>query len=64
MSNLFFLAEDNDADGLLLLCSTKSISASELHGLFSLCSSTSNFYVSLNFLLRKECMDLSGILCI
>ena len=33
-----FLDEDIDADGLLSLYSTKSITVSELDGLFSLCS--------------------------
>ena len=50
----FFLAEDIDADGLLLLYSTKLITVSELDGLFSLCSSTCNSYVSLDFCLEKK----------
>ena len=54
MSNLFFLAEDIDADGLLSLCSTKPITVSELDGLFSLCSSTCNSHVSLGFCLEKN----------
>ena len=62
MCNLF-LAEDIDADGLLLLYSTKLITISERDGLFSLCSSTSNSYFT-RFLLGKESIDLSGILCI
>ena len=53
MNNLF-LAEDIDADGLLSLCSAKSITASELDGLFSLCSLTCNSHVSLDFCLEKN----------
>ena len=49
-----FLAEDVDADGLLSLYSTKSITVLELNGLFSLCSSTSNSYVSLYFCLENK----------
>ena len=49
-----FLAEDIDADGLLSLCSRKSITISEPDGLFSLCSSTSDSYVSLDFCLEKN----------
>ena len=54
MSNLFFLAEDIDADSLLSLCFMKSVTVLELDGLFSLCSSTFNSYVSLNFCLEKN----------
>ena len=54
MSNLFFLAEDIDADSLLSLCSMKSVTVLELDGLFSLCSSTFNSYVSLDFYLEKN----------
>ena len=53
MSNLF-LTEDIDADGLLSLYSTKSITVLELDGLFSLCSSIFNSYVSLDFCLEKK----------
>ena len=48
------MAEDIGADGLLSLCSTKSIIVSELDGLFSLCSLTSNSHVSLDFCLEKN----------
>ena len=57
MSNLvFFWAEDIDADCLLSLCSTKSITMLELDGLFSLCSSASNSHVSLDFCLEKNAL--------
>ena len=54
MINLFFLAEDINADSLLSLCSMKSITVLELDGLFSFCSSTFNSYVSLDFCLEKN----------
>ena len=54
MVNLFFFAEDIDNNGLLSLCSMKLITVLELDGLFSLCSSTSNSYVSLDFYLEKN----------
>ena len=43
-----------DADGLLLLGSMKSITVSELDGVFSLCSSNYNSYVSLDFCLERN----------
>ena len=48
------MAEVVDADSLLLLCTTKSITVSELGGLFSLCSSTSNSDFSLDFCVEKK----------